>query len=115
MVPHLHGDKLGGTTGEQDRTRNSGFQHGEINLWGVVAVGEIPSLTEEFIGEAHRVLECTQTHPPSNQHHKEPICLWVVRELTENQPRAKQVASFSLEPLLHINHHNISKCVSLPW
>ena len=28
--PHLHADKLGGTTGERDRQRNPGFQHGEI-------------------------------------------------------------------------------------
>ena len=30
----------------------------------VVAVGETPSLTGEFVGETHMVLECTQTHPP---------------------------------------------------
>ena len=26
-VPHLHADKLGGTTGEPDRLHNPGFQH----------------------------------------------------------------------------------------
>ena len=26
VVPHLHADKLGGTTGERDRPRNPGFQ-----------------------------------------------------------------------------------------
>ena len=29
-----------------------------------VAAGETPSLTGEFVGETHRVLECTHTHPP---------------------------------------------------
>ena len=38
------------------------------------AAGETPSLTGEFIGENHRVLEHTQTHPPGNQHQKGPIC-----------------------------------------
>ena len=30
VVPYLCEDKPGGTTGEQDRLQNSGFQHGEI-------------------------------------------------------------------------------------
>ena len=30
VVPHLHADKLGGTTRGQDRLRNPGFQCGEI-------------------------------------------------------------------------------------
>ena len=52
------------------------------NFWwykpvGVVVVGETNSLTGEFVGVIHRVLELTQTHPPGNQHHKGPICLWV--------------------------------------
>ena len=34
-------------------------------------MGETPSLIGEFVGETHRVLECTQTHPPGNQHLKE--------------------------------------------
>ena len=29
-VPHLHADKRGVKTGEQDRPCNPGFQHGEI-------------------------------------------------------------------------------------
>ena len=79
----MRADKQGGTTGERDRP---GFQCREINLhnlWmykpvGIVAAGETPSLTREFIGETHRVLECTQTHTPGNQHQKGPICLCVV-------------------------------------
>ena len=35
---------------------------------GVVVVGETPILTDVFTGETHRVLKCTQTHPPVNQH-----------------------------------------------
>ena len=30
VVPHSHADKLGGTTGEQDRLSNPGFQRREI-------------------------------------------------------------------------------------
>ena len=45
------------------------------NQWGGVLVGETPRLTGELIEETHRVLECTQTHPPRNQHQKGPICL----------------------------------------
>ena len=50
----------------------------------VVAVGETASLTGEFIGETHRVLECTQTHPTRNQHQKGPIYLWVAEEVTKS-------------------------------
>ena len=42
-----------------------------------MVAGETPSLTGEFIGETHRVLECTQTHPPGSQRQKGPVCLWV--------------------------------------
>ena len=51
---------------------------------GVAVVGETPSLTGEFIREPHRVPECTQSHPPKNQHKKGPICLWVVGEVPES-------------------------------
>ena len=78
VVPHFHADKLEGTTGEQDRLSNPGFQHGLIKAsklltektCGVVAAGETPSLTGEFVGETHRVLGCTQTHPQGNQHQR---------------------------------------------
>ena len=43
---------------------------------------------QQFIGETHRILECTQAHPPGNQHQKGPICLWVAGEMTESHPRA---------------------------
>ena len=42
---------------------------------GVVATGETPSLTGECVGETYRILECTQIHPPRNQHQKGLICL----------------------------------------
>ena len=80
-----------------------------------MVVGETPRLTREFIGETHRVLECTQTHPPGNHHQKSPICLWVVGEVTESQPRAEQAALFILGPLLHIQCHNAAMWVALPW
>ena len=73
---------------------------------GVEATGETPSLTGEFTGEAHRVLECTQTNPPRNQQQKGPICLWVVKEVTESWQRAEQVVLFPLGPLPQLQHHN---------
>ena len=72
---------------------------------GVAAVGETPSLTGEFVGETHRVLEHTQTHPPGNWHQNSPICFWVVEEVTESQPRTEQDALFPLGPLSHIQCH----------
>ena len=63
-----------------------------------VAARETPSLTGEFVGETHRVLECTQTHPLRKQHQKGPICLWVADGVTENQQRVEQA------PLLPLGH-----------
>ena len=37
---------------------------------GAATRGETPTLTGESIGEAHRVLEYTQTYPSGNQHMK---------------------------------------------
>ena len=68
---------------------------------GIVVVGGTPSLTGEFIGETHRLLEHTQTHPSGNQYQKGPICLWVVGEVTEIWLRVEQVPLFPLRPLLH--------------
>ena len=49
--------------------RNKASNHWLKTPVGVeVAVGETPSLTGEFVGETHRGLECTQTHPPRKQH-----------------------------------------------
>ena len=82
---------------------------------GVEAAGETPSLTGEFIGETYRGLECTQAHPPRNQHQKGPICLWVMGEVIESLPRAKQVVMFPLRSLPHIQHHNAVTWVATPW
>ena len=38
-----------------------------------VAAGEIPSLTGEFVGEIHRVLEHAQAHSLRNQHQRGPV------------------------------------------
>ena len=123
VVPHLHGDKLRVTTGARNRPRNPGFQYREIksqNLWlwksvGVAVVEETPSLTGDFIGEIHRVLEHTQTHVPGIQHEKGLICLCEVGEVIETQLRAKQVALFPFWPFPHIQHHNTTKRVASPW
>ena len=78
------------------------------------AVGEIPGLTGEFVGEIHRVLESTQTHTPGNQHQKGPICLWVVGKVTENQQRVEQAALFPLRPLPPTQHHNTAMWFAPP-
>ena len=65
---------------------------------GVPVVGEIPSLTGEFVGETHRVLEHTQNQPPGNQHQKGLPCLWIVGEVTDSRLRAEQAALFPLGP-----------------
>ena len=82
---------------------------------GIAGVGETASLTGEFIGETHRVLERMQTHPPGNQHQKGPICLGVEEEVTESQIRAQQAALLPLGPLPHIQHQNAEKRVAPPW
>ena len=79
-----------------------------------VAAGERPSLTGEFIGETHRVLECTQTHPPRKQHHKGPISLWVAGGVTENQQRAEQVPLLPLGPLPDIQHDSSVTSINYP-
>ena len=82
---------------------------------GVAAAGETPSPTEEFVGEAHRVLKRTQTHLLRNQHQKGIICLWIAGEVTEIWMSAKQVAVFPLWPLPYIKHHNTVTWVAQPW
>ena len=72
VVPHLHADKLRGTTGEQDRLCNPGFQCGEIrlqtsdwkHLWGLQWQEKLTSLTGDFTGETHSILEHTPNYPP---------------------------------------------------
>ena len=78
---------------------------------GIEVARETSILTGGFIGETHRVLECTQTHPLGNQHQKGPICLWV----TESQLRATQVALLPLRPITHTQCHNPVTWVALPW
>ena len=51
-------------------------------------------LTGELIGETHRVLEPTQTHPTGNQHLTGPIFLWVAGEMTESGLKTEQAAFF---------------------
>ena len=79
----------------------------------VETTGENPSPTGEFVGKTHKVLECTQTHPPGNQNQKDPICFWAVAEVTESLQRAEQVVLFPLQPFPNIQHHNAAKMVAL--
>ena len=61
------------------------------HLWGLRQQQEKLPASQEFVGETHRVLEHTQTHPHGNQYQKGPIWLWVAGEVTENWQRADQV------------------------
>ena len=72
----------------------------------VEAAGETPSLTEQFVGETHGVLERTHTNLLGSQHQKGPICLWVVEEVTESWTRAEQVTLLPLGPLPHRQRHS---------
>ena len=64
----------------------------EKNLWGLRQREKLPASQESSL-ETHRVLECTQTHLLRNQHQNGPICLWVMGQVTESQPRARQAHS----------------------
>ena len=78
-----------------------------------MASGENPSFTGDFIGETHWVLECTQAHPPGNQHQKGQICLWVVEEVIESGATIEQVALYPLGPVPHIQCQNPAIWVAL--
>ena len=75
---------------------------------GVAVAGETPSLTGEFVGETHRVLDHTQAHLPGNQYLKGTAPLWVAKEVTDSDSgaRAEQAALFPLGLFPHIQHHN---------
>ena len=79
------------------------------------AAGETPSLRGEFVAQTHRVLECTQTHPPWNQYQKGLVCFWEAGKVTESQQRVEQVVLFPLGTLPHIEHHKAAMWVALPW
>ena len=80
-MSHTHtwiswGEQLGSET--DHATQGSSSEKESLNFWmekpvGLAAAGETPSLTGEFLGETHRGLECTQTHPLGKQHQKGPI------------------------------------------
>ena len=80
-VPHLCADKPGRTTGGVRQATQLRVPVWEkksskplaIKAGGGAVATKTPSLIGEFVAETHRVLECTQTHPPRNQHQKGPI------------------------------------------
>ena len=87
-----------------------------VKTWGGgLRQQKTPSLTGEFVGETHRVLEPTKTHPHGNQHKKGPICLWVEEKVTENQLRIEQAALFPLRPIPHIQCQKAVTWVAPPW
>ena len=86
-----------------------------VKTCGVCGGGNIPSLTRKYFGETHRILECTQAHPPGNQHLKGHNLLVGSERSDWKWVRAKQAALFALWPLPHRQHHNAEKWVALPW
>ena len=109
------------TRGQTAQPRVPGWGNKVSNYWlkspvGVeVAAGETPSLTGEFLGETHRGLECTQTHPLRKQHQKGPIWLWVAEGVTENWQRVEQVPLVPIGPLPHIQRHSAAMSVTPTW
>ena len=87
--PAKHVINLGGTSVEQDRAAQCSSVGNEPQyLWlkkrvRVLAGGETPGLMGEFLRESHGDLECTENHPPRNQHQKGPRYLWIAEEGTE--------------------------------
>ena len=94
-------EQLGSETVRKTQVCSTGNKASHLWLkkpvWSAAARGT-PSLTGEFFGETHRVLECTQNHPPRNQHQKGPLCLWIAEEVTESQQRAEQGHCSLLDP-----------------
>ena len=119
ILVQINQEEQGGSETAQPRVPEQGNK--AWNLWlktpvGVeVSVGETPSLTGEFFGETHRVLELAQTHPLGNQHKKVPVGLWVVGEVTESLQRAEQGSLFHFRPLSHIQRQNAAPWVAPPW
>ena len=110
---HICSHKTGGPKWERNRPHDLRAPGWEIkpqstvieNPLGVeAATGETPGLTAEFVGETHRVPEHRQAHPHGSQHQKDPLCLWVVGEVTESRATAEQAALFPLWPLPHTQH-----------
>ena len=70
--------QLGSETDHTTQGSNAGKEILKTSGWKksvrVEVVGETPSLTGEFVGKTHRVLEHTQNHPPRNQHLQGPVC-----------------------------------------
>ena len=66
------------------------------NICRVCGGGKNPALKSVFliwVRETHRVLDCTQTHPPGNQHQKGPVCLWIAGEVSGSQHGSLSVPS----------------------
>ena len=107
VVPHSCADKPGGTTGEQDRLYNPGFQYREIK----------PQTSEKTCGgcggginSQPRGRVCWRdpqgprvcTSPSTQESAPEGPNLLVGREVIESWSRAQQAALFLFRPLLHV-------------
>ena len=79
------------------------------------AVGETSSLTGEFDVETHRDLQRAQAHPLGNQRQKGPICLWVVKGVTEIQQRVEQAPILPIGPSLTYSITAQLTSVTPPW
>ena len=88
-------EKLGCKTNGATKGSSTGKEASkslDAKLVGVAVAGETPSPTAQFVGEIQSVLEHTKNHPPGNQHQEGPVCLWIVKEVSERWQRAEQAA-----------------------
>ena len=121
-VPHLHMDnreeQVGSDTHYATQSSGTGKQSlktsSSKNLWGLQGWEKLPVSQESFWRDPQgpRTYRSSSTQESAPEG---PICLWVVGEVTESQPRAKQAALFLLGPLLYIQHHNAATWVAPPW
>ena len=77
-------------------------------------MGETPSLTGKFVGEAHRILEHTQTDPSGNQHLKghNPLVGSEGSDVKQDEGRASLIVPSQTLP--DRQHHNTAMWVALP-
>ena len=124
VIQHLSADKPGGTTGEQDRPCDPGFQCGEIKPQKklTLAVKTYGGWGSGRNSQLHRRVPWRDPQGPGT-YIKQPT-----RESAPEGPnllcctgsdwkplRAEQAALFPLGPLPHIQHRNTVKWVARPW
>ena len=86
-----------------------------IKFCGSCETGETPSLTRESFGEAHGVLEHTQTHLHGNQHLKGHNLLVGSKRSGIKWGKSRENGIVPSWNPPHMQHHDTAKWVALPW